>query len=132
MLLPSYLLSYNIPLVLQPCACFEDFTFFSNYVNCFCLHLVVVLIRLGQTITSSSNEAIISILKIFMKTYLCLLIEDFDMFDVIVNAVKAIKNRSKYTFISSDSKVKLNIKFPCGICYKNVNKNQKAIFCMTC
>ena len=48
---------------------------------------------------------------------------DFDLFNVIVNAVKAINNTSKYTFISSDSKAKLNIKFPCGICYKSVNKN---------
>ena len=48
---------------------------------------------------------------------------DFDLFNVIVNGVKAIKNRAKYTFISSDSKAKLNIKFPYGICYKSVNKN---------
>ena len=53
---------------------------------------------------------------------------DFDLFNVIVNAVRAVKNRSKCTFISSDNKVKLNIKFPCVFCHKSVNKNQKSNF----
>ena len=126
----SVQLSYNVPLVLQPCACFEDFTFF--------LIMSTVLSTFGCCPNKFGSDQLQRgnhfYSEIFHENLLvssdrrC----DFDMFNVNVDAVKAIKNRSKYTFISSDSKVKLNIKFPCSICYKNVNKNQKAIFCMTC
>ena len=33
---------------------------------------------------------------------------------------------------SSKKTASCNLKYPCGICHKSVNKNQKAIFCTVC
>ena len=66
------------------------------------------------------------ILKFFLTTHplpISHLISD--LFDVIVNAVNTVIARPvitlKNTYIP-------NLKNPCGICLKSVNKNQKACF----
>ena len=57
---------------------------------------------------------------------------DFDLFNIIVNAVDYLKNQPKISKDSSKIKSTHNIKHPCGICHKSVNKNQQAIFCTFC
>ena len=52
-------------------------------------------------------------------------------FDLIKNAVDIIKARSDLN-CNIPATAKRNIKYPCGICHKSVNKNQKAIECSTC
>ena len=52
-------------------------------------------------------------------------------FDLIKNAVDIIKARSDLNY-NIPATAKRNIKYPCDICHKSVNKNQKAIECSTC
>ena len=49
---------------------------------------------------------------------------DFDLYNRIVNAVDYLKNQPKISKDSSKAKPTHNIKHPCGICHKSVNKNQ--------
>ena len=56
---------------------------------------------------------------------------DFDLPIVTKNAVDIIKARSDLN-CNIPATEKRNIKYPCGICHKSVNKNQKAIECFTC
>ena len=51
---------------------------------------------------------------------------DFDLSDIIKRAINIAKQKQ------SVSIKPCNIKDPCGICFKSVNKNQKAIKCNTC
>ena len=57
---------------------------------------------------------------------------DFDLYNIIVNAVDYLKKQPKISKDSSKIKSTHNIKHPCGICHKSVNKNQQAIFCTCC
>ena len=56
---------------------------------------------------------------------------DFYLPKVIQNAVNIIKEKSDPYFSLFQTK-KSNIKNPCGICQKSVNKNQHAIYCTVC
>ena len=56
---------------------------------------------------------------------------DFDLPKVIKNAVNIIKEKSN-PYSSLFQTKKSNIKNPCGICQKSVNKNQHAIYCTIC
>ena len=49
---------------------------------------------------------------------------DFDLSDIIKRAINIAKQEQ-----SVPIKPRHNIKDPCGICFKSVNKNQKAIKC---
>ena len=57
---------------------------------------------------------------------------DFDLYNIIVNAVDYLKNQPEVSKDSSKTKSGHNIKHPCGIYHKNVNKNQQATFCTFC
>ena len=57
---------------------------------------------------------------------------DFDLSDVIKNAVTLLKDKPYLRTNSSKKTTCRNLKYPCGICHKSVNKNQKAIFCTVC
>ena len=56
---------------------------------------------------------------------------DFDLSRVITNVVNHLKIKSNSSELSSN-RPSANIKHPCGVCKKSINKNQKAIFCSTC
>ena len=56
---------------------------------------------------------------------------DFDLSRRITKVVNLLKNKSNSSEVSSN-RPSANIKHPCGVCKKSVNKNQKAIFCSTC
>ena len=56
---------------------------------------------------------------------------DFDLSRGITNVVNLLKNKSNSSELSSN-RPSANIKHPCGVRKKSVNKNQKAIFCSTC
>ena len=56
---------------------------------------------------------------------------DLDLPKVIKNAVNIIKEKSN-PYSSLFQNRKSNIKNPCGICQKSVNKNQHAIYCTVC
>ena len=99
----------------------------------FCQLLILALLVMGWTTTGDVMEVAKLILKFFFvnapssdKTI------DFDLFNVIVNAVNTVKTRPVITSLSSKNTKIPNIKNPCGICRKSVNKNQKAIFCNAC
>ena len=51
-----------------------------------------------------------------------------DLSDIINNAVAKLRLSSD----RSRNKPKRKFKFPCGICEKNVNKNQKSVYCNSC
>ena len=53
---------------------------------------------------------------------------DFDLSDVISKAVNSLKGN----YQSKSCSKQANIRNPCGICCKSVNKNQHGIFCTTC
>ena len=53
---------------------------------------------------------------------------DFDLTDVIKNAVTLLKEKPYLRTNSSKNTTSCNLKHPCGICHKSVNKIQKAIF----
>ena len=53
--------------------------------------------------------------------------ESLDLCDIINNVVTSLKLRS-----NKKNKPKRKYKFPCGICEKSVNKNQKSIYCDNC
>ena len=53
--------------------------------------------------------------------------ESLDLSDIINNAVTSLKLQS-----DKKNKPKRKYKFPCGICEKSVNKNQKSIYCDNC
>ena len=53
---------------------------------------------------------------------------DFDLLDVISKAVNSLKGN----YQSKSCSKQANIRNPCGICCKSVNKNQHGIFCATC
>ena len=57
---------------------------------------------------------------------------DFDLYNIIVNAVDYLMNQPKISKDSSKTKSRNNIKHPCRICHKSVNKNQQVIFCTFC
>ena len=44
----------------------------------------------------------------------------------------AVNNVREGTHLRHSSNIQFNSKYPCSICYKNVKKNQKAIFCSIC
>ena len=52
---------------------------------------------------------------------------DFDLSDIIKRPINIAKQRKQSVPIKPR-----NIKDPCGICFKSVNKNQRAIKCSTC
>ena len=52
---------------------------------------------------------------------------DFDLSDIIKRTINIAKQEQ-----SVPMKACCNIKDPCGICFKSVNKNQKAMKCNTC
>ena len=54
---------------------------------------------------------------------------DSDLSNVVRKAVNLLKNKADHTLTTTSS---CNIKYPCGICKKSVNKNQKAINCSVC
>ena len=54
---------------------------------------------------------------------------DFDLSDILKRAVNTVREK---THLRQNPNVQLNSKYPCSICYKNVNRNQKAIFCSIC
>ena len=54
--------------------------------------------------------------------------ESLDLSDIINNAVTSLKLQSD----KKKNKPKRKYKFPCGICEKSVNKNQKSIYCDNC
>ena len=56
---------------------------------------------------------------------------DIDLSRVITKVVNLLKNKSNSSEVSSN-RPNANIKHPCGVCKKSVNKNQKAIFCSAC
>ena len=53
---------------------------------------------------------------------------DFDLLDVISKAVNSLKGN----YQSKSCSKQANIRNPCGICCKSVNKIQHGIFCATC
>ena len=53
---------------------------------------------------------------------------DFDLSDVISKALNSLKGN----YQSKSCSKQANIRNPCGICCKSVNKNQHGIFCTTC
>ena len=52
--------------------------------------------------------------------------------DVIRKAVTPLKEKPCIRTNSPQKTASSNLKYPCGICHKSVNKNQKAIFCTVC
>ena len=54
--------------------------------------------------------------------------KSLDLCDIITHAVTSLKLQSN----RKKSKPKRKYKFPCGICEKSVNKNQKSIYCDNC
>ena len=54
---------------------------------------------------------------------------DFDFGKILKCAVN---NMTEGTHLRHISNIQFNLKYPCSICCKNVNKNQKAIFCFIC
>ena len=54
--------------------------------------------------------------------------DSFDLFDIITNVV----TKSNSQIVYKKAKPKREVKFPCGICDKSVNKNQKSIDCNNC
>ena len=57
---------------------------------------------------------------------------DFDLSDVIKNAVTLLKEKPYLRTNSLKKTASCNLKYPCEIYHKSVNKNQKAIFCTVC
>ena len=53
----------------------------------------------------------------------------FDLSEILKRAVNTAR---EMTHLRQNSNVQFNSKYPCSICYKNVNKNQKANFCSVC
>ena len=51
-----------------------------------------------------------------------------DLFDIVTNVVTKLNLQIVY----KKAEPKRNSKFPCGICDKSVNKNQKSIYCNNC
>ena len=54
--------------------------------------------------------------------------ETLDLFDIVTNVVTKLNSQIVY----KKAKPKRKFKFPCGICDKSVNKNQKSIYCNNC
>ena len=54
---------------------------------------------------------------------------DSDLPNVVRKAVNLLKNKANHMLTATSSS---NIKYPCGICKKSVDKNQKAINCSVC
>ena len=54
--------------------------------------------------------------------------ETLDLFDIVTNVVTKLNSQIVY----KTAKPKRKFKFPCGICDKSVNKNQKSIYCNNC
>ena len=48
---------------------------------------------------------------------------DFDLSDILKRAVNTVREKTHFG---------QNSKYPCRNCYKNVNKNQKAVLCSIC
>ena len=53
---------------------------------------------------------------------------DFDLSDIIKNGVTLSKEKPYLRTDFSKKTASCNLKYPCGLCHKSVNKNQKAIF----
>ena len=54
--------------------------------------------------------------------------ETLNLFDIVTNVVTKLNSQIVY----EKAKLKRKFKFPCGICDKSVNKNQKFIYCNNC
>ena len=54
--------------------------------------------------------------------------DSLDLFDIVTNVV----SKSNSQIIYKKAKPERKLKFPCGICDKSVNKNQKSIYCNNC
>ena len=54
--------------------------------------------------------------------------DSLDLFDIVTNVVTKLNSQIVY----KKAKPKRKFKFPCGICDKSVNKNQKSIYCNNC
>ena len=54
--------------------------------------------------------------------------DSLDLFDIVTNVV----TKSNSQIVYKKAKPKRKFKFPCGICDKSVNKNQKSIYCHNC
>ena len=54
---------------------------------------------------------------------------DFDLSEILKRAVNTVR---EMTHLRQNSNVQFNSKYPCSICYKNLNKSQKTIFCSIC
>ena len=52
---------------------------------------------------------------------------DFNLSDTIKRAVNLVKQKQ-----FASRKHYRNIKYPCGVCAKSVNKNQKVVYCNNC
>ena len=54
--------------------------------------------------------------------------DSLDLFDIVTN----VATKSNSQIVYKKAKPKRKFKFPCGICDKSVNKNQKSIYCNNC
>ena len=54
------------------------------------------------------------------------------MNDIIQNHMIESLKENQNNYYQSSNVITANHLYPCGICQKNVNKNQKAIECSTC
>ena len=54
--------------------------------------------------------------------------DSLDLFDIVNNIVTKLNSQ----IVSKKAKPKRKFKFPCGICDKSVDKNQKSIHCYNC